>query len=187
MSVSYSLVSINILIFCTFSVAFKKFDATLFMADDASVLSKGDTLFSETNIIAYFFWHHVCCCLDSQIFLASFFLQFFSFVFVVEVLKFAVFVAVSGFFLLQFFCFKVRMFAAFRICFLYIYIYVYIYWFLCPKSSLRFLLLLLFYYVLLCNLLIICFLLFRADIRSWLLLIISLDQISVYLYFVLLF
>ena len=72
--------------------------------------------------------------------------------------------------------------------YVYRYRYRYRYWFLCPKSScLKFLLLLLFYYVLLSNLLIICFLLLRADFRSWLLLIISLDQLSVYLYYILLF
>ena len=60
--VSYSAVSLNVLIFCTFSVAFEKFDAVLSIADEAPILSKRDTVFPSLISLPIFL-----CILDAVI------------------------------------------------------------------------------------------------------------------------
>ena len=78
--------------------------------------------FFETNMIAYFSLHLVCCCLDSQIFSAFFYsrfflfllLRFFNLLFLWLLLDFFFF----NFFYFQVWLFLLRLyFAAFSICF----------------------------------------------------------------------
>ena len=124
MSASYSPVSINFLIFCTFSVAFKKFEAVYGRRCSNTIKRRYNFSKTKTNIIAYFSLHLLCSYLDSQIFLAFFFLQFFYLRLLLRFFNLLFLWRLLDFFFFHFFYFKAQMFllklwfAAFRICFI---------------------------------------------------------------------
>ena len=55
MSASHVPADIDFLIFCTFSPAFKKFEVDLSIAEDAPMVSKGETVVPNSNSFSIFF------------------------------------------------------------------------------------------------------------------------------------
>ena len=54
MSALYVPVDIHFLIFCTFSLAFKKFEDDLSIAENAPMLSKGETVAPNSTLVPIF-------------------------------------------------------------------------------------------------------------------------------------
>ena len=54
MSASYVTVDVNFPILCTFSHGFKKYEADLFIAEDAPMMSKGEIVASNATSVPIF-------------------------------------------------------------------------------------------------------------------------------------